>query len=63
MLKSVNVSDILLTNTGKFLKCAVALQFEEYANEANATTTSSTSKSDALSATASSADRSAMKPT
>jgi hypothetical protein len=66
MLKSVNVSDILLTNTGKFLKCAVALEFEEYTNNANATTktlTSAASKSAALNATASPMDRSALKPT
>jgi hypothetical protein len=50
MLKSVDVSDILLTNTGKFLQCAVSLNFEEYTTEtakakttvAAATTTTST---------------------
>lgn len=39
MLKSVDVSDVLLSNTGKFLKCAVALQFEEYSNETTKSTT------------------------
>lgn len=34
MLKSVDVSDILLTNTGKFLQAAVDLQFEEYVEQA-----------------------------
>ena len=66
MLKSVNVSDVLLTNTGKFLQCAVALEFEEYTNNANATTktlTSSASKSAAMNATASAMDRATMKPT
>jgi len=33
MLKSVDVSDILMTNTGKFLQCAVSLKFEEYTTE------------------------------
>lgn len=41
MLKSVDVSDILLSNTGKFLQCAIALKFEEYSTET--TTTSSNS--------------------
>lgn len=39
MLKSVEVSDILLSNSGKFLQCAVALKFEEYSNEPAKTTT------------------------
>ena len=34
MLKKVDVSDILLSNTGAFLQCAVALQFEEYTTAA-----------------------------
>lgn len=34
MLKKVDVSDILLSNTGVFLQCAVALQFEEYTTAA-----------------------------
>ena len=38
MLKSVDVSDILLNNKGKFLQCAVALKFEEYST-AKATST------------------------
>lgn len=29
-LKSVDVSDVLLSNTGKFLQCAIAVNFEEY---------------------------------
>ena len=66
MLKSVNVSDVLLTNTGKFLQVAVSLQFEEYSNAANATvtpTSTAASKSAALNATASTLDRASMKPT
>ena len=75
MLKSVNVSDILLTNTGKFLQAAVALNFEEYTNDANATTTTSSpsssqiaaaynsAKSTAMNATASTLDKAALKPT
>lgn len=39
MLKSVDVSDVLLTNTGKFLQCAVALQFEEHTNTTVTSTT------------------------
>lgn len=43
MLKSVDVSDVLLSNTGKFLQCAVALQFEEYASVTTASTKPATS--------------------
>ena len=43
MLKSVNASDVLLSNTGKFLQCSVALQFEEYAEAASTSTTSKAS--------------------
>lgn len=32
MLKSVDVSDILLSNKGKFLQAAIALKFEEYSD-------------------------------
>ena len=78
MLKSVDISEILLTNTGKFLQCAVALTFEEYANSANAVTTTTsassqqaasvynsvtTQKSAALNATATPQDKAAKKPT
>lgn len=38
MLKSVDVSDILLSNTGVFLQCDVSLKFEEYST-AKATST------------------------
>ena len=78
MLKSVNVSDILLTNTGKFLQCSVALSFEEYANTSTTKSTktstktsskaSSTSNSKAaeanyaLNTTASASDKAAKKP-
>lgn len=77
MLKSVDVSEVLLTNTGKFLQCAVALSFEEYASEATANTTTTTAtasraaevynsvtaqKSSALKATASTMDKAAKKP-
>ena len=50
MLKSVDVSDILLSNTGKFLQCAVALKFEEYANETKTTSTNTTKKATTASA-------------
>lgn len=79
MLKSVNVSDVLLSNTGVFLKVAIALQFEEYANQAGATTKTkaattskaaeiynssvATQKKEALSTTAKAADKAAKKPT
>lgn len=77
MLKSVDVSDILLTNTGKFLQCAVALTFEEYSNgttTVSANTASSqraasvyssatNQKNAALNATANSQDKAAKKPT
>ena len=43
MLKSVSVSDVLLNNTGKFLQCAVALDFEEYADGKATSTTRSAS--------------------
>lgn len=77
MLTSVDVSDILLSNTGKFLQCAVSLQFEEYSTETAkakaATSASSTqaantyntivaNKKEALNATASSQDKAAKKP-
>ena len=69
MLKSVNVSDVLLTNTGKFLQCAIALTFEEYSNTATNVTTSSTASSGstaskkniALNATAGAQDKAAKK--
>lgn len=55
MLKNVDVSDILLSNTGKFLQCAVALKFEEYANETTTTTTSAKTTQKATTASASKA--------
>jgi hypothetical protein len=70
MLKSVDVSDVLLTNTGKFLQCAVALTFEEYSNGTSAVSANSASSqqaaasyNSALNATASPQDRAAKKPT
>lgn len=57
MLKSVNVSDILLTNTGTFLQCAVALSFEEYEN-VSTTKAKTTKTSTKTSSTASSASNS-----
>lgn len=78
MLKSVDVSDILMTNTGKFLQCAVSLQFEEYSaktafvkssSTATATKAASTynnivtQKKAALNATANQQDKAANKPT
>lgn len=39
MLKSVDVSDTLLSNTGKFLQVKIALKFEEYTNNNNKSTT------------------------
>ena len=76
-LKSVDVSDILLSNTGIFLQCAVALKFEEYSTETTAkaaTVTPSASKAaatynavaaqkeSALKATAKPLDKAAKKP-
>ena len=59
MLKSVDISDVLLSNTGKFLQVAVALKFEEYAEQtttakstAGATTSSTASSSSASKAAA-----------
>ena len=78
MLKSVDVSDVRLSNTGKFLQCAVALQFEEYSTEKDTTTTPvtpssskaaavynslSAEKNTALSTTANASDKAAKKPT
>ena len=78
MLKSVNVSDVLFSNTGVFLQCAVALEFEEYTNDQNKSTSADSAsankaaasyntvteqKKSALNATASAADRAALKLT
>ena len=77
MLKSVDVSNVLLSNSGKFLQVEVALKFEEYTNDSNTSTTATASsattaaatynsivsqKTAALNATASAADKSAKKP-
>ena len=43
MLKSVEVTDTLLTNGGKFLQVAIALKFEEYSDGVSAITTRTTS--------------------
>lgn len=45
MLKSVDVSDVLLTNTGKFLQAAIALKFEEYSDGVVTSTTRTTTQS------------------
>ena len=74
LLKSVDVSDILLSNTGKFLQCAVSLNFEEYGAEAATTTASAAQaaatynsivaqKKSALNATAKPADKAEKKTT
>lgn len=63
MLKSVDVSEIKLSNTGKFLQCAVTLEFEEYANQKKVYTKKKEEKNAALTATASIADRASHKPT
>ncbi len=75
MLKSVEVSDVLTSNTGKFLQVKIALQFEEYTNNNNKSTTASDSKaatvfnntvkakSSAINATATAQDKAAKKPT
>lgn len=70
MLKSVDVSDILLTNTGKFLQCAVSLTFEEYSTTATTVTANSASAqqaaasyNSAMTATASSQDKATKKVT
>ena len=60
MLKSVDVSDILLNNKGKFLQCAVALEFEEYATQ-KVTSTTPSSKTAAMDAAPSSMERAAKK--
>lgn len=52
MLKRVDVSDVLLSNAGKFLQCSVSLQFEEYA-DGKATTTTATSSTSTGSTSAS----------
>ena len=39
-LKSVDVSDVLLSNSGKFLQCAIAVTFEEYTDEKKTTVSS-----------------------
>ncbi len=78
MLKSVDVSDILLSNKGKFLQAAIALEFEEYSDgkatspTRTATVSNSASaqkanavgeqKKTALNATAKPLDRAAKKP-
>lgn len=49
MLKTVDVSDVLLTNTGKFLQCAISLTFEEYSNTANTVSTTTASSQQAAS--------------
>lgn len=66
MLKSVDVSNILLSNTGKFLQAEISLKFEEYANTStNTSTTASKSTTDqkktAMNATASVKDRNSKK--
>ncbi len=66
MLKSVDVSEIKLSNTGKFLQCAVTLEFEEYANQSSTKKvykSSAEEKNTALKATATPADRASHKPT
>ena len=50
-LKSVDVSEILLSNTGKFLQCAVSLKFEEYSAEAAANAAAVTASSTKAAAT------------
>lgn len=49
MLKSVDVSNILLSNKGKFLQAAIALEFEEYSDgkATSPTRTASTASSSA----------------
>ena len=51
ILKSVDVSDVLLSNSGKFLQCAIAVNFEEY-TEPTAPKSSSVSSSSGNSASA-----------
>lgn len=69
MLKSVNVSEVLLSNTGKFLKCAITLSFEESKKKSTIKKTTkiegdSLAKTvyEALDATPSKDDKNAMKP-
>ena len=76
MLKSVDISNVLLSNTGKFLQVDIALKFEEYANtSANTSTNTSATKAAAtynsiveqkkaaLNATASKVDKTSKKVT
>ena len=77
MLKSVDVSDIKMTNTGLFLQCSISLKFEEYGTETTSVTISSTTatqaantyntivaqKKEALNATAPPLDKATKKPT
>lgn len=44
MLKRVTTTDLLTTNTGKFLQAKVALEFEEYPEQTETNVTASTSK-------------------
>ncbi len=60
MLKSVDVSDVLLSNAGLFLQCAISLSFEEYSNTQTKTTTKTTSKTSAKTSDASSSKAAAV---
>lgn len=51
MLKSVDISDVLLSNTGKFLQVAIALKFEEYSNTPAKTTVSTSASAQQAAAT------------
>lgn len=68
-LVSVDISNVLLDNKGRFIAVDVAVTLEEYVpptttvSEKNATATSSGSNSGAMAATASSTDKAAMKTT
>lgn len=63
MLKSVDVSDILMTNKGKFLQCAISLKFEEYSDgkETSKTASMQAGNATAMNATASPSDKAAKK--
>jgi hypothetical protein len=76
MLKSVDVSNVLMDNQGKFLQADVALKFEEYTDTTAAVSSGNTSaqkaaatynaiteqKKNAMKAGATSADKAARKP-
>jgi len=66
MLTDVSTSDIILSNSGKFLKATVSITLEEYSDGKSSKLTDGKSgsggKDAAMTATASAMDRAALKP-